>query len=155
MKTYEGSLVGTGLKIAVVVGRFNEFINERLLDGAVSALKRHGVDENDIEVVWVPGAYEIPLATKKLAETNKYDALVTLGSVIRGATPHFEYVSGEVSSGVASVSKETGVPAIFGVLTTDTIEQAIERAGTKAGNKGYDCAIAAIEMANLLKEIGK
>lgn len=151
MKTYEGSLVGTGLKIAVVVGRFNEFINERLLDGAVSALKRHGVDENDIEVVWVPGAYEIPLATKKLAETNKYDALVTLGSVIRGATPHFEYVSGEVSSGVASVSKETGVPAIFGVLTTDTIEQAIERAGTKAGNKGYDCAIAAIEMANLLK----
>ena len=107
MKTYEGSLVGTGLKIAVVVGRFNEFINERLLDGAVSALKRHGVDENDIEVVWVPGAYEIPLATKKLAETNKYDALVTLGSVIRGATPHFEYVSGEVSSGVASVSKET------------------------------------------------
>ena len=154
-KTYEGSLVGTGLKIAVVVGRFNEFINERLLDGAVSALKRHGVDENDIEVVWVPGAYEIPLATKKLAETNKYDALVTLGSVIRGATPHFEYVSGEVSSGVASVSKETGVPAIFGVLTTDTIEQAIERAGTKAGNKGYDCAIAAIEMANLLKEIGK
>lgn len=118
-------------------------------------LKRHGVDENDIEVVWVPGAYEIPLATKKLAETNKYDALVTLGSVIRGATPHFEYVSGEVSSGVASVSKETGVPAIFGVLTTDTIEQAIERAGTKAGNKGYDCAIAAIEMANLLKEIGK
>lgn len=155
MKTYEGSLVGTGLKIAVVVGRFNEFINERLLDGAVSALKRHGVDENDIEVVWVPGAYEIPLATKKLAETNKYDALVTLGSDIRGATPHFEYVSGEVSSGVASVSKETGVPAIFGVLTTDTIEQAIERAGTKAGNKGYDCAIAAIEMANLLKEIGK
>ena len=155
MKTDEGSLVGTGLKIAVVVGRFNEFINERLLDGAVSALKRHGVDENDIEVVWVPGAYEIPLATKKLAETNKYDALVTLGSVIRGATPHFEYVSGEVSSGVASVSKETGVPAIFGVLTTDTIEQAIERAGTKAGNKGYDCAIAAIEMANLLKEIGK
>lgn len=155
MKTYEGSLVGTGLKIAVVVGRFNEFINERLLDGAVSALKRHGVDENDIEVVWVPGAYEIPLATKKLAETNKYNALVTLGSVIRGATPHFEYVSGEVSSGVASVSKETGVPAIFGVLTTDTIEQAIERAGTKAGNKGYDCAIAAIEMANLLKEIGK
>ncbi|MFB9973110.1 6,7-dimethyl-8-ribityllumazine synthase [Allobacillus sp. SKP2-8] len=155
MKTYEGSLVGTGLKIAIVVGRFNEFINERLLDGAVSALKRHGVDENDIEVVWVPGAYEIPLATKKLAETNKYDALVTLGSVIRGATPHFEYVSGEVSSGVASVSKETGVPAIFGVLTTDTIEQAIERAGTKAGNKGYDCAIAAIEMANLLKEIGK
>ena len=126
-----------------------------MLDGAVSALKRHGVDENDIEVVWVPGAYEIPLATKKLAETNKYDALVTLGSVIRGATPHFEYVSGEVSSGVASVSKETGVPAIFGVLTTDTIEQAIERAGTKAGNKGYDCAIAAIEMANLLKEIGK
>lgn len=145
MKTYEGSLVGTGLKIAVVVGRFNEFINERLLDGAVSALKRHGVDENDIEVVWVPGAYEIPLATKKLAETNKYDALVTLGSVIRGATPHFEYVSGEVSSGVASVSKETGVPAIFGVLTTDTIEQAIERAGTKAGNKGYDCAIAALK----------
>lgn len=141
MKTYEGSLVGTGLKIAVVVGRFNEFINERLLDGAVKCLKRHGVDENDIEVVWVPGAYEIPLATKKLAETNKYDALVTLGSVIRGATPHFEYVSGEVSSGVASVSKETGVPAIFGVLTTDTIEQAIERAGTKAGNKGYDCAI--------------
>nr|WP_289036876.1 6,7-dimethyl-8-ribityllumazine synthase [uncultured Allobacillus sp.] len=153
MKTYEGSLVGTGLKVAIVVGRFNEFINERLLDGAVSALKRHGVDENDIEVAWVPGAYEIPLAAKKLAETKNYDALVTLGSVIRGATPHFEYVSGEVSSGVAAVSKETGVPTIFGVLTTDTIEQAIERAGTKAGNKGYDCAIAAIEMANLLKEI--
>ncbi|MBR7553596.1 6,7-dimethyl-8-ribityllumazine synthase [Allobacillus sp. GCM10007491] len=155
MKTYEGSLVGTGLKVAIVVGRFNEFINERLLDGAVSALKRHGVDENDIEVAWVPGAYEIPLAAKKLAETKKYDALVTLGSVIRGATPHFEYVSGEVSSGVAAVSKETGVPTIFGVLTTDTIEQAIERAGTKAGNKGYDCAIAAIEMANLLQEIDK
>ncbi len=153
MKTYEGSLVGTGLKIAVVVGRFNEFINERLLDGAVSALKRHGVNEDDIEIAWVPGAYEIPLASKKLAETGKYDAIVTLGSVIRGATPHFEYVSGEVSSGVSSVSKETGVPTIFGVLTTDTIEQAIERAGTKAGNKGYDCAIAAIEMANLLKEI--
>ncbi|MFC0013730.1 MULTISPECIES: 6,7-dimethyl-8-ribityllumazine synthase [Allobacillus] len=155
MKTYEGSLVGTGLKVAIVVGRFNEFINERLLDGAVSALKRHGVDENDIEVAWVPGAYEIPLAAKKLAETKNYDALVTLGSVIRGATPHFEYVSGEVSSGVAAVSKETGVPTIFGVLTTDTIEQAIERAGTKAGNKGYDCAIAAIEMANLLQEIDK
>ncbi|WP_341770945.1 6,7-dimethyl-8-ribityllumazine synthase [Alkalibacillus almallahensis] len=151
MKTYEGNLVASNLKIGIVVGRFNGFINEKLLDGALDGLKRHGVNEDDIEVAWVPGAYEIPLAAKKMAEHGSYDAVITLGAVIRGATPHFEYVSGEVSKGVSSVSMETGVPVIFGVLTTDTIEQAIERAGTKAGNNGYGAAMSAIEMANLLQ----
>lgn len=147
----EGHLVGTGLKIAVVASRFNEFITSKLLSGAEDALKRHGVAESDVTVVWVPGAFEIPLTAKKVAETGKFDAVITLGTVIRGATPHFEYVSNEVAKGVASTGMETGIPIIFGVLTTDTIEQAIERAGTKAGNKGWDAAVGAIEMANLYR----
>ncbi|SHN31676.1 6,7-dimethyl-8-ribityllumazine synthase [Gracilibacillus kekensis] len=153
-KMYEGNLVGTGLKVGVVVGRFNEFITGKLLSGAEDAFRRHGVAVEDVEVAWVPGAFEIPLVAKKMAETNKYDAVVTLGTVIRGSTPHFDYVSSEVSKGVASVSMDAGIPVIFGVLTTDTIEQAIERAGTKAGNKGAEAAVSAIEMANLLKNIG-
>lgn len=152
MKLYEGKLVAQGLKFGVVVGRFNEFIGGKLLSGAVDALKRHGVEEDDIEVAWVPGAFEIPLAAKRMAKTQKYDAVICLGAVIRGATPHFDYVSSEVSKGIANVSLNTEVPVIFGVLTTDTIEQAIERAGTKAGNKGYDAAVTAIEMANLLSQ---
>ena len=135
------------------MARFNEFITGKLLSGAIDALKRHGLSENDIDVAWLPGAFEIPLVAKKMAESTKYHAVITLGAVIRGATPHFEYVSGEVSKGVAMTSLETGVPVIFGVLTTDTIEQAIERAGTKAGNKGYEAAVTAIEMVNLLREI--
>ncbi|GKU26802.1 6,7-dimethyl-8-ribityllumazine synthase [Clostridium folliculivorans] len=152
MKIYEGKLVAEGLKFGIIVGRFNEFIGGKLLVGAFDALKRHGVEENEIEVAWVPGAFEIPLAAKKMAKSNNYDAVICLGAVIRGATPHFDYVAGEVSKGIASVSLETEVPVIFGVITTDTIEQAIERAGTKAGNKGYDAAVTAIEMANLLKQ---
>lgn len=151
MKTFEGNLVGTGLKVGIVVGRFNAFINEKLLEGALDGLKRHGVSEENIDVAWVPGAFEIPLAAKKMAETNNYDAVITLGTVIRGATPHFDYVCNEAAKGVSSVGLELGIPVVFGVLTTDTIEQAIERAGTKAGNKGYDAAVSAIEMANLLK----
>ncbi len=153
MRVLEGNLIGTGIKIGIVVARFNEFITGKLLSGAIDALKRHGVSESDIDVAWLPGAFEIPLVAKKMAESTKYHAVITLGAVIRGATPHFEYVSGEVSKGVAMTSLETGVPIIFGVLTTDTIEQAIERAGTKAGNKGYEAAVTAIEMVNLLKEI--
>jgi 6,7-dimethyl-8-ribityllumazine synthase len=152
MKMYEGKLVAQGLKFGIIVGRFNEFIGGKLLAGALDGLKRHGVEENEIEIAWVPGAFEIPIVAKKMAKSKKYDAVICLGAVIRGATPHFEYVSGEVTKGVASVSLETEVPVIFGVLTTDTIEQAIERAGTKAGNKGYDAAVTAIEMANLLNE---
>lgn len=152
MKMYEGKLVAEGLKFGIIVGRFNEFIGGKLLTGALDGLKRHGVDENDIEIAWVPGAFEIPLTAKKMAITKQYDAVICLGAVIRGATPHFDYVSNEVSKGIASVSLETETPVIFGVLTTDTIEQAIERAGTKAGNKGYDAAVTAIEMANLLKQ---
>lgn len=152
MKVYEGKLVAQGLKIGIIVGRFNEFIGGKLLSGAIDGLVRHGVEENDIEVSWVPGAFEIPLIAKKMAKSQKYDAVICLGAVIRGATPHFDYVSSEVTKGVASVSLETEIPVIFGVLTTDSIEQAIERAGTKAGNKGYDAAVTAIEMANLLKE---
>ncbi|PWU68036.1 6,7-dimethyl-8-ribityllumazine synthase [Gracilibacillus dipsosauri] len=152
-KIYEGNLVGTGLKVGIVVGRFNEFITGKLLNGAEDTFRRHGVAEEDVEVAWVPGAFEIPLVAKKMVETGKYDAVVTLGTVIRGSTPHFDYVSNEVSKGVASVSMDAGIPVIFGVLTTDTIEQAIERAGTKAGNKGAEAAISAIEMANLLKDI--
>ncbi|WP_100372614.1 6,7-dimethyl-8-ribityllumazine synthase [Bacillus sp. FJAT-45037] len=147
-KVYEGSLVATGLKVGIVVGRFNEFITSKLLGGAEDALKRHGVEDSDIEVAWVPGAFEIPFAAKKMADSGKYDAVITLGTVIRGATPHFDFVCGEVAKGVASLSLSSGKPVIFGVLTTDTIEQAIERAGTKAGNKGWDAATAAIEMAN-------
>ncbi|OPJ55373.1 6,7-dimethyl-8-ribityllumazine synthase [Alkalithermobacter paradoxus] len=150
MKIYEGNLVSKGLKFGIIVGRFNEFIGGKLLSGAIDGLKRHGANEEDIEVTWVPGAFEIPLIAKKMAKSKKYDAIICLGAVIRGATPHFDYVSSEVSKGVASVSLETDVPVIFGVLTTDTIEQAIERAGTKAGNKGYEAAVTAIEMANLI-----
>jgi len=153
LKMYEGKLISEGLKYGIIVGRFNEFIGDKLLGGALDALKRHGVEENEIEIAWVPGAFEIPLAAKKMVKTNKYDAVICLGAVIRGSTPHFDYVSSEVTKGIASVSLETEVPVIFGVLTTDTIEQAIERAGTKAGNKGYDSAVTAIEMANLLNQL--
>ena len=151
-KVFEGNLIGSGLKIGVVVGRFNEFITSKLLSGALDALKRHGVEEEGVEVAWVPGAFEIPLISKKMAESGRYDAVITLGTVIRGATPHFDYVSGEVAKGVAAVSLQTGLPVVFGVLTTDTIEQAVERAGTKAGNKGWDAASSAIEMANLARQ---
>lgn len=152
MKTYEGKLIAQGLKIGIIAARFNEFIVGKLVGGALDGLKRHGVEEDDIEIAWVPGAFEIPLVAKKMAKSKKYDAIICVGAVIRGATPHFEYVSSEVSKGIAGVSLETEVPVIFGVLTTDTIEQAIERAGTKAGNKGYDAAVTAIEMTNLFKQ---
>ncbi|WP_379966589.1 6,7-dimethyl-8-ribityllumazine synthase [Ectobacillus sp. sgz5001026] len=150
---FEGHLVGTGLKVAIVVARFNEFITSKLLSGAKDGLKRHGVEDADVDVAWVPGAFEIPLIAKKLAESEKYDAVIALGTVIRGATTHYDYVCNEVAKGVASTSMQTGVPVIFGVVTTETIEQAIERAGTKAGNKGWDSAISAIEMANLNRQI--
>lgn len=153
MKILEGKLIAQGLKVGIVVGRFNEFIGSKLLSGAVDTLKRHGVEDDDISVAWVPGAFEIPLAAKKMAQSGKYDAVICLGAVIRGATAHFEYVSAEVSKGIASVGLETGIPVAFGVLTVDTIEQAIERAGTKAGNKGSESAEAMIEMVNLFKEI--
>lgn len=146
---FEGNLVGTGLKVAIIVGRFNEFITSKLLGGAEDALKRHGINSEDIDIAWVPGAFEIPLIAKKMADSKKYDAIVTLGTVIRGATPHFDFVCSEAAKGVATVSLQSGIPVIFGVLTTDTIEQAIERAGTKAGNKGWEAATVAIEMANL------
>ena len=152
-KQYEGRLDGSGLRMALVVGRFNSFISERLVDGALDALLRHGVVDGDITVARVPGAFEIPLVARKMAESGKFDAVICLGAVIRGSTPHFDYVSAEVSKGIASVGLASGVPVIFGVLTTDSIEQAIERAGTKAGNKGFDAAMSAIEMVNLLKEI--
>ncbi|WP_235070450.1 6,7-dimethyl-8-ribityllumazine synthase [Turicibacter sp. TJ11] len=151
MKMYEGNLVAQNLKVGIVVGRFNEFIVSKLLGGAIDGLKRHGMTEEDIEIAWVPGAFEIPLVAKKMANTKKYDAVICLGAVIKGSTPHFDYVCAEASKGIASASLDTEIPVIFGVLTTDTIEQAIERAGTKAGNKGYDSAMTAIEMANLLK----
>ncbi|MDQ0412846.1 6,7-dimethyl-8-ribityllumazine synthase [Mesobacillus stamsii] len=155
-KTFEGNLVGAGLKIGIVVGRFNEFITSKLLGGAQDALKRHGVNEkDDVEVAWVPGAFEIPLVAQKMAKSNKYDAVITLGTVIRGSTPHFDYVSNETAKGVSAAAMNTGIPVIFGVLTTDTIEQAIERAGTKAGNKGWDAAMSAIEMANLLRDMDR
>jgi 6,7-dimethyl-8-ribityllumazine synthase len=150
MKVYEGDLIGSGLKVGIVVGRFNELLSSKLLSGATDALTRHGVADDDIEVAWVPGSFEIPLVAKKMAETGKYSAIVALGVVIRGATPHFEYVSSEVAKGVASASLDTGVPIAFGVVTADSIEQAVERAGTKQGNKGFDAATSAIEMAKLL-----
>ncbi len=153
MKIIQGELQAKGLRFAVVVSRFNDFITSKLLDGAVDALVRHGAKEEDIEVVKVPGAFEIPLAAKKLASKGSYNAVICLGTVIRGATPHFEYVASEVSKGVASASLETGVPIAFGVITSDTIEQAVERAGTKSGNKGFDAAITAIEMAQVMKKI--
>ncbi|MCT4509329.1 MAG: 6,7-dimethyl-8-ribityllumazine synthase [Tepidibacter sp.] len=153
MRIYEGKLVAKEQKFGIIVGRFNEFIGGKLLSGALDGLKRHGVNEENIEIAWVPGAFEIPLVAKKMANSKKYDGVICLGAVIRGATPHFDYVSNEVTKGVASVSLETEVPVVFGVLTTDTIEQAIERAGTKAGNKGYEAAVTAIEMANLLSDL--
>lgn len=153
-KVYEGKLLGQGLKFGLVVGRFNEFITTRLLDGALDALKRHGVADDDIEITWVPGAFEIPLAARRLAMKKKYDTVICLGAVIRGATPHFDYVASEVSKGIAKVSLETGIPVIFGVITADTIEQAVERAGTKAGNKGWSAAVTGIEMADLFRNIG-
>ncbi|RDU38299.1 6,7-dimethyl-8-ribityllumazine synthase [Neobacillus piezotolerans] len=152
-KIYEGNLVGSGLKIGIVAGRFNEFITDKLLGGALDSLKRHGVGEEDVDVAWVPGAFEIPLVAQKLAKSAKYDAVITLGAVIRGSTPHFDFVCNEAAKGVANTALSTGVPVIFGVLTVDSIEQAIERAGTKAGNKGWEAASSAIEMANLLRTI--
>lgn len=148
-QVFEAQLIGTDLKIGIVVGRFNEFLTGKLLGGALDGLKRHGVSEEDIDVAWVPGAFEIPLIAKKMAETNKYDAIIGLGTVIRGSTTHYDYVCNEAAKGIASVSLTTGVPVIFGVVTTENIEQAIERSGTKSGNKGYDAAVSAIEMANL------
>lgn len=150
---YEGNLNAKGLKFAIVVSRFNEFITSKLLAGSVDALKRHGADENDIDTVWSPGAFELPLLAKRLAKTTKYDAIIALGCVIRGSTSHYDYVCNETAKGIANVSQQHDLPVIFGVLTTESIEQAIERAGTKAGNKGVDAAVAAIEMANLLKAI--
>jgi 6,7-dimethyl-8-ribityllumazine synthase len=152
---FEGSVVGTDLRVAVVVGRFNEFITSKLLGGALDTLKRHGVAEENIDVAWVPGAFEIPLIAEKMATSDKYDAVITLGTVIRGSTPHFDYVCNEAAKGVSQASMKSGKPVIFGVLTTESIEQAIERAGTKAGNKGAESAVAAIEMAQLLKELEK
>jgi 6,7-dimethyl-8-ribityllumazine synthase len=152
-KYYEGHLVSNGLKYGVVVGRFNEFISGKLLSGALDAFKRHGAEDDDVEVAWVPGAFEIPLIAQKMAESGKYDAVITLGAVIRGSTPHFDYVCNEAAKGVAAIALKTGIPTIFGVLTVDSIEQAIERAGTKAGNKGYEAAVSAIEMANLSKQL--
>ncbi|MBZ4687170.1 MAG: 6,7-dimethyl-8-ribityllumazine synthase [Clostridia bacterium] len=149
---FEGKLVASDLKVAVVVSRFNEFITNKLLDGCLDALMRHDAKEENIDIVWVPGAFEIPLAAKKLTSKD-YDAVICLGAVIRGATPHFDYVASEVTKGIAATSLEKEVPVIFGVITTDTIEQAIERAGTKAGNKGFEAALTAIEMANLLRQI--
>ncbi|MFP7296522.1 6,7-dimethyl-8-ribityllumazine synthase [Neobacillus niacini] len=150
---YEGNLVGSGLKIGMVVGRFNEFITSKLLSGAQDALKRHGVSDEDVDIAWVPGAFEIPLIAQKMANSKKYDAVITLGTVIRGSTPHFDYVCNEVAKGVSKINLDSGIPVIFGVLTTDSIEQAIERAGTKAGNKGWDVATGAIEMANLIRNM--
>ena len=150
---FEGFLSGEGLRFAIVVSRFNEFIGSKLLSGALDCLTRHGADSANVDVAWVPGAFEIPLIAQRLAGTKRYDAVICLGAVIRGSTPHFDYVSGEVAKGVAKVQLDTGVPVIFGVLTTDTIEQAVERAGTKAGNKGWDAAVSALEMAHLLKSL--
>jgi len=152
-KTLEGVLQAQGMRMALVVSRFNDFISSKLMEGALDTLKRHGASEEDMTVVWVPGAFEIPLTAKRLAASGKYDAVLALGAVIRGSTPHFDFVAAEVSKGVAQVGLETGVPVIFGVLTTDTIEQAIERAGTKSGNKGAAAAMAAVEMVDLLRRV--
>lgn len=153
MKTLEGKLTAKNMKIAIVVARFNEFITSKLLSGCIDCLIRHEAADEDLTVAWVPGAFEIPMAAKKLAESGKYDAVICLGAVIRGATPHFDYVCSEASKGIAQVSMQTGVPVAFGVLTTENIQQAVERAGTKAGNKGVDCAMTAMEMVNLFKEM--
>ncbi len=154
-KKYEGNLVGAGLKFGLVVSRFNEFITGKLLDGAQDALTRHGVKPADIDVVWTPGAFEIPFVAKKVAEKGKYSAIICLGAVVRGGTPHFDYIASEVTKGVAQVGLETGVPVIYGVITADTLEQAIERAGTKMGNAGFTAAMSAIEMANLMQSLAK
>ena len=151
MRTLEGKVVAEGIRIGIVVARFNEFITSKLLGGAIDGLVRHGMNEEDVDVAWVPGAFEIPLIAKKMAKSGKYDAVIALGAVIRGSTSHYDYVCNEVSKGVAAASMESGVPVMFGVVTTENIEQAIERAGTKAGNKGYDCALGAIEMVNLIR----
>ena len=153
MKTFEGSLIAGKMKVGIVAARFNEFITSKLLGGALDGLSRHGVEEEDIHIAWVPGAFEIPLIASKMAKSGKYDAVICLGAVIRGSTSHYDYVCAEVSKGIATASLNSDVPVMFGVLTTDTIEQAIERAGTKAGNKGYDCALGAVEMVNLIRAI--
>ena len=153
MRTLEGKVVAEGIRIGIVVARFNEFITSKLLGGAIDGLVRHGMNEEDVDVAWVPGAFEIPLIAKKMAKSGKYDAVIALGAVIRGSTSHYDYVCNEVSKGVAAASMESGVPVVFGVVTTENIEQAIERAGTKAGNKGYDCALGAIEMVNLIRSM--
>ena len=155
MKVYEGKLVSQNVKIGIVAARFNEFIVSKLLSGTLDALKRHDVNDNDIEIAWVPGAFEIPLIASKMAKSGKYDAVVCLGAVIRGATSHYELVCSEVSKGIANVALKSDVPVMFGVVTAENIEQAIERAGTKAGNKGYDCAVSAIEMVNVIREIAQ
>ena len=153
MKTFEGNLVSKDIRVGIVAARFNEFITSKLISGAMDGLVRHNVNEDNIHIAWVPGAFEIPLIASKIAKSGNYDAVICLGAVIRGATSHYDYVCNEVSKGIAVISLETGVPVMFGVVTTDNIEQAIERAGTKAGNKGYDCALGAIEMVNLLRSI--
>lgn len=153
MKVLEGFYEGQDLRIGIVASRFNEFITNKLVGGAEDCLRRHNVSDNNITLAWVPGAFEIPLTAKKLAQSGNYDAIICVGAVIRGATSHYDYVCAEVSKGIATVSLDTGIPVLFGVLTTDTIEQAIERAGTKAGNKGYDCAMSALELVNLLKKV--
>ncbi|MFC1990530.1 6,7-dimethyl-8-ribityllumazine synthase [Chloroflexota bacterium] len=153
-KQFEGMLLGKGLKFGLVVSRFNEFFSQKLLEGAKDALLRHGVSEEDIDIAWVPGSFEIPQIALKLAQAKKYDAVICLGAVIRGGTPHFDYIAAEVTKGIAKIGLDTGLPVIYGVITTDTLEQAIERSGTKAGNKGFEAAVSAIEMANLSKAIG-
>ncbi len=153
MTTFEGKLGGKGMKFGLVVGRFNEMISNRLYEGALDCLRRHDVADGDVDAAWVPGAFEMPLVAKRLAESNAYDAVICLGAVIRGGTPHFDYIAAEAAKGIAKVSLDTGVPVVFGVLTTDTIEQAVERAGTKAGNKGWTAAATALEMANLRREL--
>jgi 6,7-dimethyl-8-ribityllumazine synthase len=153
MQTHEGHLIATGLRFAIVIARFNEFISTRLLDGALDALKRHDADMDSVDVAWVPGSFEIPLVASKLAASGRYDAVICLGAVIRGSTPHFDYVASEVSKGIARVGLDKGVPTVFGIITADTIEQAVERAGAKQGNKGWQAALTAVEMGNLLKSL--
>ncbi len=155
MRVLEGKVVAEGIRVGIVASRFNEFITNKLVGGALDGLKRHNVDEAQVDVAWVPGAFEIPLIASKMAKSGKYDAVICVGAVIRGNTSHYDYVCNEVSKGIASVSLDSGIPVLFGILTTENIEQAIERAGTKAGNKGYDCALSAIEMVNLIREIEK
>lgn len=153
-RIYEGKLIGEGLRMGIVASRFNELVVKKLVEGATDALTRHGVTGENVEFAWVPGAFEIPLVAQRMAESKEYDAVICLGAVIRGATPHFEYIASEAAKGIAQVMLKTGIPVIFGILTTENLEQALERAGTKAGNKGWDAALSAIEMANLLRELG-